>query len=139
MLLFFLLVVINGQHDNNSYLQNHNVAALFNKYLHKDVSIVVRVIVISPSRSCVDVKRYNIVLCDRKTGVAKLEKLILRQTVHTHRASIHQAVKLATAFVRVAGLTAGLAESNDSLPPGMTNVTCRLIVKNRDQLALPLV
>jgi len=139
VLLFFLLVVINGQHDNNSYLQNHNVAALFNKYLHKDVSIVVRVIVISPSRSCVDVKRYNIVLCDRKTGVAKLEKLTLRQTVHTHRASIHQAVKLATAFVRVAGLTASLAESNDSLSPGMTNVTCRLIVKNRDQLALPLV
>ena len=38
VLLFFLLVVINGQHDNNSYLQNHNVAALFNKYLHKHVS-----------------------------------------------------------------------------------------------------
>ena len=65
-LLFFLLVVINGQHDTNSYLQtptptfrhqllpselqllpsdtnsylqNSNVASLFNKYLNKDVSI----------------------------------------------------------------------------------------------------
>jgi len=94
VLLFFLLVVINGQHDNNSYLQNHNVAALFNKYLHKDVSIVVRVIVVLPSRLSVDVKRYNIVLYDNKTGLAKLEKLTLRQTVHTHFASVHQAVKL---------------------------------------------
>ena len=42
----------------------------------------------------------------------------LRQTVHTHRASVHQAVKLVAALLRVAGVTAGLAESNGSLPPG---------------------
>jgi len=45
----------------------------------------------------------------------------LRQTVHTHCASVHQAAKLVAALLRVArvGLTTGLAESNDSLPPGL--------------------
>jgi len=43
----------------------------------------------------------------------------LRQTVHTRCASVHQAAKLATALLRVAGVTAGLAESNGSLPPGL--------------------
>jgi len=33
----------------------------------------------------------------------------LRQTVHTHCASVHQAAKLLAAFLRVAGVTAGLA------------------------------
>ena len=41
----------------------------------------------------------------------------LRQTVHTHRASVHQAAKVVAALLWVAGgVTAGLAESNDSLP-----------------------
>jgi len=31
------------------------------------------------------------------------------QTVHTHRASVHQAAKLAAALLRVARVTAGLA------------------------------
>jgi len=43
----------------------------------------------------------------------------LRQTVHTYHASVHQAAKLVAAFLRVAGVTAGLAESNGSLPPGL--------------------
>jgi len=43
----------------------------------------------------------------------------LRQTVNTHRASVHQAAKLVANLVRVAGVTAGLAESNSSLPPGL--------------------
>ena len=43
----------------------------------------------------------------------------LRQTVHTHCASVHQAAKLVAALSRVAGVTAGLAESNSSLPPGL--------------------
>jgi len=43
----------------------------------------------------------------------------LRQTVHTHRASVHQAAKLVAALLRVPGVTAGLAESNGSLPPGL--------------------
>jgi len=34
----------------------------------------------------------------------------LRQTVHTHRASLHQTAKLVAALLRVAGLTAGLGK-----------------------------
>jgi len=48
-----------------------------------------------------------------------LSRYSLRQTVHTHRASVHQAVKLAAALLSVARITAGLVESNDSLPPGL--------------------
>jgi len=45
----------------------------------------------------------------------------LRQTVYTHRASVHQAAKLVAALLRVVGVgvTAGLVESNGSLPPGL--------------------
>jgi len=43
----------------------------------------------------------------------------LRQTVHTHCASVHQAAKLVAALFRVAGVTAVLAESNGSLPSGL--------------------
>ena len=43
----------------------------------------------------------------------------IRQTVHTHRASVHQASKLVAALLRVARVTAGLAECDDSLPPGL--------------------
>ena len=42
-----------------------------------------------------------------------------RVTVHTHRASVHQAAKLVVALLRVARITAGLAETNGSLPPGL--------------------
>ena len=42
-----------------------------------------------------------------------------QQTVHTHRAFVHQAAKLVAALLRVAGVTAGLAESNGSLPSGL--------------------
>ena len=51
---------------------------------------------------------------------AGAEKLgCLRQTVHTHRASVHQAAKLVAALLRVARVTVVLAESNGSLPPGL--------------------
>ena len=43
----------------------------------------------------------------------------LGQTVDTHHASVHQAVKLVAALLRVAGVTAGLVESNGSLLPGL--------------------
>jgi len=43
----------------------------------------------------------------------------LRQTVHTHYASVHQSAKFVAALLRVAGVTAGLAESNGSLPSGL--------------------
>jgi len=62
----------------------------------------------------------------------------LRQTFHTHRGSVHQAAELVTALLKVARVTAGLAESNSSLPPGfLTHVTCRLTAKNRYQLRNP--
>ena len=43
----------------------------------------------------------------------------LRQTVHTHCATVHQAAKLVVALLKVARVTAGLAESNGRLPPGL--------------------
>jgi len=49
--------------------------------------------------------------------------------------SVHQAAKLVAALLRVPTVTAGLAESNGSLPP--THVTCRLTAMNRDQLRNP--
>ena len=52
-------------------------------------------------------------------AVAMLSGNSLRQTIHTHCASVHQAAKLVAALLRVAGVTAGLAESNGSLPPGL--------------------
>ena len=50
-----------------------------------------------------------------------------------------QTAKLVAALLRVARVTAGLAESNGSLPPGLwLTVTCRLTAKNRDQLRNPI-
>jgi len=46
-------------------------------------------------------------------------RVSLRQPVHTHCASVHQAAKLIAALLRVARVTAGRAESNGSLPPGL--------------------
>ena len=52
-------------------------------------------------------------------AAAMLSGNSLRQTVHTQRASVHQAAKLVAALLRVARVTAALAESNGSLPPGL--------------------
>ena len=52
-------------------------------------------------------------------AAATLSGNSLRQTVHTRRSSIHQAAKLVAALLRVAGATAGLTESNGSLPLGL--------------------
>ena len=54
-----------------------------------------------------------------KIVVATLSSNSLRQTVYTHCASVHQAAKLVAAPLRVAGVAAGLAESNGSLPSGL--------------------
>ena len=43
----------------------------------------------------------------------------LRQTVYIQRASVHQAAKLVAALLRAAQVTAGLMESNGSLPSGL--------------------
>jgi len=52
-------------------------------------------------------------------AVATLSGNSLRQTAHTHCASVHQAAKLVAALLGVARVTACLAESNGSLPPGL--------------------
>jgi len=52
-------------------------------------------------------------------AAATLSGNSLRQTVHTHRASVYQAAKLVAAFLRLARVAAGLAESTGSLPPGL--------------------
>jgi len=41
----------------------------------------------------------------------------LGQTVHAHRAPVHQPAKLVAALLGFAGVTAGLAESNGSPAP----------------------
>ena len=56
---------------------------------------------------------------DVQIALATLSCNSLRQTVHTHCTSVHQAAKLVAALLRVAGVTAGLAESNGSLPSGL--------------------
>ena len=52
-------------------------------------------------------------------AVATLSGNSLRQTVHTHCAPDHPVAKLVAALLRVAAVTAGLAESNGSLRPGL--------------------
>jgi len=52
-------------------------------------------------------------------AVATLSGNSLRQTAHTHCASVHQAAKLVAALIRVARVTVDLAESNGSLPPDL--------------------
>ena len=72
-------------------------------------------------------------------AAATLSGISLRQTIHIHRASVHQAAKLVAALARVARVTAGLAENNGSLPPGLTHVTCWLTAKNRDRFQNPII
>ena len=52
-------------------------------------------------------------------AAATLSGNSIRETVHTHRASLHHAAKLVAAVLKVARVTVGLAESNGSLPPGL--------------------
>ena len=55
----------------------------------------------------------------QKGAVTTLSGNSLKQTVHTHCACVHQAAKLVATLLRVAGVTAGLSESNGSLQPGL--------------------
>ena len=59
-------------------------------------------------------------------AAATLSGNSLRQTVHTHRASVHQAAKMAAALLRAVRVTAGLEESNGRLLLSLWLVTCRL-------------
>jgi len=79
-------------------------------------------------------------------AAATLSDNSLRQTVHTHRASVHQAAKLVAALLRVAGVTAGLAESNGSLPLNIRKslslricIICKLSILNLDELSSVLL
>ena len=54
-----------------------------------------------------------------KSQPRRCQVTVLDKTVLTHCASVHQAAKLVAALLRVARVTAGLAESNGSLPPGL--------------------
>ena len=59
------------------------------------------------------------------------------QTVHTHRASVHEATKSAAALFRVAMVTAGLAKSNGSLPSAYDSRHLQADSKNENQLRNP--
>ena len=52
-------------------------------------------------------------------GFTSQPRRCLRQTVHIHRVSVHQATKLVTVLLMVARVTAGLVEGNGSLPPSL--------------------
>ena len=53
-------------------------------------------------------------------GLSLMSGNSLRQTVHTHRASVHHEAKLLlAALLRLARVTAGLTESYGSLLPGL--------------------
>jgi len=67
-------------------------------------------------------------------AVATLSGNSFRHTADTHCASVHQAAKLVAALLRVAAVTASLAESSNSTIGFMTHVTCSLTAKNWDQL-----
>ena len=69
---------------------------------------------------------YRVVRLQRRSAWVKIAAATptllvnsLRQTVLTHRASVHQAAKLVAALFRVARVTADLAESNGSLLLGL--------------------
>jgi len=60
----------------------------------------------------------KICICHVKLTTSIIANIIAK-TVYIHCASVQPAAKLVAALLRVAGVTAGLAESNGSLPPGL--------------------
>ena len=64
-------------------------------------------------------KRVFVLHLDRLPGEGKFIYFFGFCGEHTAAQSVHQAAKLAAGLLRVAGVTAGLAESNGSLPPGL--------------------
>jgi len=55
----------------------------------------------------------------RRRARVQIAVATLSGNSNTYYASDHQAAKLVAALLRFAGVTAGLAESNDSLPSGL--------------------
>jgi len=73
-------------------------------------------------------------------AVATLSGNSLRQTVYTHRASVHQAAKLVAALLSLKGCGGNCRPGGKQWQPTvefMIHVTCRLSAKNRDQLRNP--
>jgi len=58
-------------------------------------------------------------LCFLQAGCPSCRPTNSVKALKAHRASVHQAAKLVATLLRVARVTAGLAESNGSLPPGL--------------------
>jgi len=71
------------------------------------------------SSGCPRFAKFNLGHYYRYSALQTLSGNSLRQTVHTHCASVHQATKMVATLLRVARVTAGLAESYASLPPGL--------------------
>ena len=86
------------------------IGARLTKYRNRKFHNFARTI----SRHADGISRYSV-----PPSAGPLLPLAITQTVHTNRASVHQAAKLLAALLRVAGVTAGLAKSNGSLPPGL--------------------
>ena len=70
-------------------------------------------------------------------AAATLSGNSLRQTVHIHCASVHQAAKLVAALLRVGDNCRPVGKYWQPTAGFMTHVTCRLTAKNRDQLRNP--
>ena len=54
-----------------------------------------------------------------KSQLRRCRVTVLGKLFTPHCASVHQAAKLVAGLLKVAEVTAGLAESNGSLPPGL--------------------
>ena len=61
----------------------------------------------------------------------------IRHTVHTHRASVHQAAKLAAVLLRVAGVTAGLRKVMAAFRQVYDSGHLQADCQERDQLRDP--
>jgi len=88
-------------------------------FLHLSLSSVILGGSVAEWLACWTQAQYVVGLAWVQIAVSMLSGNSLRQTVHTHRASVRQASKLVAALLRVAKVIAGLAESNGSLSPGL--------------------
>jgi len=102
--------------DTDSFYMcmNSKLRAPINKISHDDLTIILRGSAAEWLACWTQAQKARVLI-----AVATLSGNSLRQTAHTHCSSVRQAAKLVVAVLRVAGITAGLAESNGSLPPGL--------------------
>ena len=105
---FVILSLLNGSH------WHCELAISENCWSCSSVAFFVRVLFIN--------KKDDADCCEKDYGI---------QAVSYPSSSVHQAAKLVAALLRVARVTADLAENKGS---PMTHITCRLTAKNRDHL-----